>query len=663
MTNRASEVALALPIELALERPLVLMGGKGGVGKTTLATALAIALARAHPCARVRLLSTDPAHSVTDALGDTSVADLGCPNLEIHELDAVSAFVEFRARHKEGVRRIGLRGTFLDDVDLERFLDLSLPGLDELAALKVIAGHLRQGTPADHLIVDTAPTGHTVRLLTLPSLIDGWRAALDSLIAKHRVMSRLYVGRYLPDEADALIAELCDIVKTIRSVLLDRERAVFVPIMAPDPLSLWETQRLLEKLDELGIEVPFVVVNKVTAPGTGCGKCESRVAKEAVWIHRACAHLGRRVKEVAYLPVEPRGATLLQSIGQRLLRGDRLVIDPAPRSSECDRSSDARLGPASLAPVFEAGRIFWVCGKGGVGKTTVACALALWLARQTSSRVLLFSTDPAHSLADALGTPLREEPTPLTDRVDGVEMNPERLLAEFKASYKEEISSFFSALFQTDQVDATLDRKAMESLIDLSPPGLDEIMALSALTQYLRSANYGKLVIDTAPTGHFLRLLELPEVLRSWIRAIFEILLKYKRIFRAPRAQAYLVGLSKSIREIQETLKDARSSVIVPVSIPTMLSVEETGDLLQALKGMGLHATFGVLNHLEIDRSDCDSCMCRRALSLSSIGLYLRLFGDVPLLEFPEQAGPLTGVEQLALLGRSLFGEGRVLVG
>ncbi|MBI4861964.1 MAG: ArsA family ATPase, partial [Candidatus Riflebacteria bacterium] len=329
----------------------------------------------------------------------------------------------------------------------------------------------------------------------------------------------------------------------------------------------------------------FVVVNKVAAQNNGCGQCQSRVGREALWIHRACTQLGRRLKEIPYLPVEPRGPLLLHGIGQRLLRGERFVIEPAPRSAGSVIPSDARLVPADLAPVLEAGRIFWVCGKGGVGKTTVACSLALWLAGQTASRVLLFSTDPAHSLADALGTPLKEVPTPLTDRLDGVEMNPERLLAEFKASYKEEINSFFAALFQSDQVDATLDRKAMEGLIDLSPPGLDEIMALAALTQYLRSASYGKLVIDTAPTGHFLRLLELPEVLRSWIRAIFEILLKYKRIFRAPRAQAYLVELSKAIREIQETLKDARSSVIVPVAIPTVLSVEETGDLLQALKG------------------------------------------------------------------------------
>jgi len=660
---RTCEAAVELPMELALERPLVFMGGKGGVGKTTLATALAIALARAHPSARVHLLSTDPAHSVNDALGDTPWEDLGCPNLEIHELDAAAAFVEFRARHKEGVRRIGLRGTFLDDVDLERFLDLSLPGLDELAALKVIAGHLKQGKEVDHLVVDTAPTGHTVRLLTLPALVDDWRAALDSLIAKHRVMSRLYVGRYVPDEADAFIAELCDIVKTIRSVLLDCERSVFVPIMAPDPLSLWETQRLLETLGQLGIEVPFVVVNKVSVPGPDCGQCQSRVGREAVYISKACTQLGRRVKEIPYLPVEPRGAVLLHSIGQRLLLGERLLLDPAPRSSGSELLVDARLCPANLAPVLEAGRIFWVCGKGGVGKTTVACALALWLAQQKTSKVLLFSTDPAHSLSDALGTPLREEPTPLTDHLDAVEMNPERLLAEFKANYKEEINSFFSALFQSDQVDATLDRKAMESLIDLSPPGLDEIMALSALTQHLRSNGYGKLVVDTAPTGHFLRLLELPDVLRGWIRAIFEIFMKYKRVFRAPRAQAYLVELSKAIREIQETLKDARSSVIVPVSIPTMLSVEETGDLLQALKGMGLCSTFGVLNHLVLDRSDCDSCMCRRALSLTSIALYLRLFGDVPLLEFPEQTDPLTGVEPLARLGRSLFGEGRVLLG
>jgi arsenite-transporting ATPase len=183
-------------------------------------------------------------------------------------------------------------------------------------------------------------------------------------------------------------------------------------------------------------------------------------------------------------------------------------------------------------------------------------------------------------------------------------------------------------------------------------------MALTALTRYLQDDTYTKLVVDTAPTGHFLRLLELPEILRSWIRAIFEILLKYKKVFRAPKAQAYLVELSRAIREIQEALKDRRTSSVVPVGIPTELSLAETGDLVRSLTAMGLEATLGVLNHMVPGRSICPTCTGRWASSRTFLDRYQTLLGRVPLLTVAEQVENPTGSAVLTKLGQSLFGQG-----
>ena len=140
---------------------LLLFGGKGGVGKTTCATAAALRLSALAPQRSLLLVSTDPAHSVRDSLAGY----LPPGKLHVLELDAQQCLTKFRQQNSGMLREIAAAGTFLDDDDINQFLSLSLPGLDELMALFEISSWV-EARQYDCIVVDTAPSGHTLRLLT-----------------------------------------------------------------------------------------------------------------------------------------------------------------------------------------------------------------------------------------------------------------------------------------------------------------------------------------------------------------------------------------------------------------------------------------------------------------------------------------------------------------
>jgi len=165
---------------------LLLFGGKGGVGKTTCAAA-ALYLARKHPARSFLLVSTDPAHSLADCFA----GDPPLENLVLREIDPQESLACFKAQHEEHLCTIALRGTFLDQADVSQFLDLSMPGLDEMMALLDIVAWVKEERYAC-IVVDTAPAGHTLKLLGLPALMRQWLAALDAML---RVLGRaLYVA-------------------------------------------------------------------------------------------------------------------------------------------------------------------------------------------------------------------------------------------------------------------------------------------------------------------------------------------------------------------------------------------------------------------------------------------------------------------------------------
>src|SRR5262249_13915778 len=152
-------------------------------------------------------------------------------------------------------------------------------------------------------------------------------------------------------------------------------------------------------------------------------------------------------------------------------------------------------------------------GKGGVGKTTCAAALALGLAEKGAPRrVLVLSTDPAHSLGDVLRTPLGDDARPVVVAPPGLDarrVGAPALMASRRRRYLDAVRQVFDALRGDSSLDPSFDRTVVEDLIDLAPPGLDELFGLLEVVEALDRSAYDTVVVDTAPTGHALRLLEM----------------------------------------------------------------------------------------------------------------------------------------------------------
>src|SRR5688572_1705721 len=201
--------------ELASRR-VVLFGGKGGVGKTTISAAAALHYAKTRA---VILFTTDPASNLSDLLSNPATQQLS--NLRLESLDADKLYAKFLGTHLESFLEIGDRGTYLDREELRRLFELSLPGVDELMAWMHI-GELIEENPETLIVVDTAPTGHTLRMLSSSDHFRQLALALDAMQEKHRAMVRQFTRRDVRDAIDAFIDDFDDRAKKRRALQIGR---------------------------------------------------------------------------------------------------------------------------------------------------------------------------------------------------------------------------------------------------------------------------------------------------------------------------------------------------------------------------------------------------------------------------------------------------------
>ncbi len=600
---------------------LLLLSGKGGVGKTTLACALARHLAQAQPERRLLLLSTDPAHSLGDVLG-IPVADVpqplpGWPNLQVRALQAEVLLQDFKQTYGPALELIAERGSWLAKEDLLPLWDLDWPGVDELMAILEV-NRLLAGQEVDTVILDTAPTGHTLRLLELPDFLDNLLAVFATFQAKHREVVQSLTGTYRPDEADAFLTRLQGELEGGKARLTDPESTSAWLVLIPEPLSVAETRRFCQQLQNRRVPIGGLLVNQVLLGASGRTSSGiplsplylARQQEQWRWLKTLQEELpGYPIWVCPYQLEEPIGPTALDKLVQQLRPLPEVLpqlegISPSPQRDGVLGIASGQSQALGLPDFLAQGiRLLLVGGKGGVGKTTVAGALAWNLAqRHPDKRILLVSIDPAHSLGDLFQVTLGQEPLPLLPNLLGQEIEAAAVLERFRQDYLEEVAAILAGEGRAG-VEVQYDPQAWRQLLQMAPPGLDEVMALLTVLEQEASGQFNLVVVDTAPTGHLLRFLQMPQALEGWVSLALKLWLKYRDVVGRPEWAQRLRDLLAQVRQLQRQLRDPQFVSFIPVFNPEQAVLAETERLLAELDALGIPHPYAVLNRVWLEDS------------------------------------------------------------
>lgn len=441
--------------------------GKGGVGKTSVSTAVSIALADAGK--KVLLVSTDAASNLDEMLGialrNHPVPVPGVPGLMVLNIDPEAASQNYRARV---IEQMGTQAT-AEEVDLVRE-QLSGACTTEIATFDEFSQLLSEGGRGfDHVVFDTAPTGHTLRLLSLPKAWSGFLKGNDrgaSCLGPH---SGLKMQEQLFNRALAS--------------LNDASLTTIVLVARPEAGALNEAARSSDELRELGLSHQRLVINavfKAQDPRDAVALAIEALGQEAM------RDMPQALKRLAadVIPMRP-----VDSVGLQALRA---LLSPSPTEvpvAALEAPDFAHQKLSALVAELARGErgLIMVMGKGGVGKTTIAAAIALGLVKLGKS-VHLSTTDPAAHLAVTLDG---EIPGLTVGRID-----PK---AETQ-KYVDKVVAAKSAGMTPAEKDLLME--------DLRSPCTEEVAVFHAFSHVVSQARSAFVVLDTAPTGHSLLLMD-----------------------------------------------------------------------------------------------------------------------------------------------------------
>ncbi|QMR44909.1 arsenical pump-driving ATPase [Citrobacter freundii] len=520
--------------------PYLFFTGKGGVGKTSISCATAISLAEQGR--RVLLVSTDPASNVgqvfSQTIGNTILPVASVPGLSALEIDPQAAAQEYRARIVDPIK-----GILPDEVVNSINEQLSGACTTEIAAFDEFTGLLTDAsllTRFDHIIFDTAPTGHTIRLLQLPG---AWSSFIESN----------------PDGASCLgpmagLEKQREQYSHAVQALSDPNRTRLVLVARLQKSTLQEVARTHDELAAIGLKNQYLVINGVL-PET-----------EAVNDTLAAAIWGREQEALASLPAGldalPTDTLFLQPVnmvGVSALRG--LLTSQPETAAFAEVSTLQKTAIPSLSALVdeialnEHGLIM-LMGKGGVGKTTMAAAIAVRLA-EMGFDVHLTTSDPAAHLSTTLNGSLNNLQVSRIDPHDETERYRQHVL-ETKGRDLDEAG-----------------KHLLEE--DLRSPCTEEIAVFQAFSRVIREAGKRFVVMDTAPTGHTLLLLDATGAYHR------EIAKKMgdKGHFSTPMMQ----------------LQDPERTKVLLVTLPETTPVLEAANLQADLERAGIHPWGWIINN------------------------------------------------------------------
>jgi len=604
----------------------IFFSGKGGVGKTTMACATAVHYANEGK--KTLIVTTDPASNLADVF-EIEIGHKITPllnNLWGMEIDPDKATEEYRERILAPMRTVMPENVMT--VLEEQF---NSPCTTEIASFDrfvdfMVAEKEDEGDRYDVVIFDTAPTGHTIRLLELP--VDWSKHIEESAKGSGNTcigpVASIQENKVKYDEATKLLG--------------DAERTTFIFVLQPEETSLYETKRSSEELKPIGVKNIELIINGML-PEEVCEHpfFKSRFDMQQKYIKQTEEQFPVKIRKMYQRDGEIKGVKRLLNIEKDLFANSKKQTYSI-ENGELTKVEFNKFTPDSvdeiITPNGKTKSIFFT-GKGGVGKTVISVATAYKFAKE-GYKTLLLTTDPASHIGEVL----EQNITDKIQKIEGVDNLWAVIVDQEKATeeYKQRIINESKEKYSEDMMIAIKE--------ELESPCTEEMAAFDKFMSYVESDEYNFVVFDTAPTGHTLRLLELPFDYSDQVSLM---------VTTSQKSQEAKSVTQKRFDKVIAKMKDASQSIFSFVVYPESTPVIEAYRAMLDLKEAGIQTQFVVANQvLEPEYCTNEFFIKRRKMQEKYLAEIKERF-QLPVTVMPLLESEIKGMDMIRKSAELLF--------
>lgn len=614
-----------------METKFYFFSGKGGVGKTTMAASSAVY--HANQGRKTLIITTDPASNLADVfeqtIGHKITPIKGVNNLFAMELDPDVATNEYKEKTLSPLRGLIPQESF---AVLEE--QLNSPCTAEMASFDRFTDFLEK-SDYDIVIFDTAPTGHTLRLLELPV---EWSGVIEKA-AKDKNGGQTCIG------PAAALAESKEKFDRAIAAMRDPDQTTFIFVLRPEVTPIYEAKRSIGELKKLKINSQELIVNGIY-PKTACDNpfMLRRFGKQQEFL--------QKIKDSIKLPIslmeleseEIKGIKLLVSIGKKLLEYPVKLSNYEPQKIEyIDNGRDEIYPPIDpkitslLTPKNGHKRTIFFSGKGGVGKTSVSAATALWTANR-GYKTLLLTTDPASHLGQIFEQEVTGKPTAMPNQKNLwiAQIDTRQATEDYKKTILGEAKEKYDA------------NRLMAIKEELNSPCTEEMATFEKFIEFATLKDYEVIVFDTAPTGHTLRLLELPV---DWNKQ-----LEIKTFTSTGETEVDKITKSH-FKEVIDMMQDIDQTTFSFVMYPESTPIEEASRAMKELLTIGVPTSLIVANLILPESIVTNDYLKKRKEMQDKYLSEMDIQFTAPIVKLPLLADDLIGKDKLEQAAYMLYGK------